>query len=703
MKKLLRLLLVSLLTVSLLMGVVACQRPEPKSEMEQMYDLAVEAGFVGNYEDWLGVLTGVPGAQGEKGADGAAGADGADGAVGDDGLSAYEIYCRYHPAYKGTEEQWINALSDGSLMASYTTHYNIIFALATIPPVLSSLDAIESGYETYACIERGKTYNGIAALPAFHNVSFDTSSNKSDGFTNEQFDAMVETMRELNVFGNEKFHIYVQDATGIAGFGLAANAGLLASQYDIVLCEDGTGAYYWFEKEYIADKTVSADRDEPYELFAARVEQTRKDVASVLSRTDNRYTDYAYDLPRAATLATLDGVTYWYQDAGRLANELEKSVHGEHHSKLLSVFDIEGYDDAVDFTVNLRYDSISEMVGELDEAEKSAYLKLMYGNAYEGTYAALTRTTLDDGTTPVPSDKLVYIGTRVKGFPKVASDAKYGIGGLGEGESVPASYAELNPKYKNPLIFGTEADYALFLAELNNNENYTRALSADEKAAVARDAFHYYIDYAFTMKFTYAMYGEDYDIIVKGHPSEVLGNYANWTSHYQLADGGYVYDKLINSLAEAFHAFDSTGRMIGTMPYGTAAENLAYLGVPMAIGGLPSSTYAGYEPSIDVKFVFNLIDGGISADDNLKARYEGGTLKNHDESGNECDTEFYNVGYFYLSLVTYYDTIDADSYASIFEEKLDAWLRTQNGLGATDSLEGYGVDAQGFLIKPGTP
>ena len=39
--------------------------------------------------------------------------------------------------------------------------YNIIFALATVPPVLAALDSIGSGYETYAIIERGKTYNGI--------------------------------------------------------------------------------------------------------------------------------------------------------------------------------------------------------------------------------------------------------------------------------------------------------------------------------------------------------------------------------------------------------------------------------------------------------------------------------------------------------------------------------------------------------------
>ena len=52
------------------------------------------------------------------------------------------------------------------------TEYNIVFALATIPPVMAALDCIESGRETYAIIERGKTYSGIEAIPYFHNAGF---------------------------------------------------------------------------------------------------------------------------------------------------------------------------------------------------------------------------------------------------------------------------------------------------------------------------------------------------------------------------------------------------------------------------------------------------------------------------------------------------------------------------------------------------
>ena len=39
----------------------------------------------------------------------------------------------------------------------YETTYNVIFTLATIPPVIASLESIASGNETFALIERGKT------------------------------------------------------------------------------------------------------------------------------------------------------------------------------------------------------------------------------------------------------------------------------------------------------------------------------------------------------------------------------------------------------------------------------------------------------------------------------------------------------------------------------------------------------------------
>jgi hypothetical protein len=683
----------------MILGLFSCNKKEEPDSTESLYALAVSAGFEGSYDDWLKALMGTAGEKGEKGDKGENGDQGEKGDVGDKGLSAYELYCKYHPAYSGTEEEWINALADGSLMASYKTHYNIIFTLATIPPVLSSLDAIESGYETYACIERGKTYNGIGNLSKFHNVSFDIKSNQSSGFTEEQFDAMVEQIKKLNVFGNETFHIYVQDATGFAGFSLAANAQLSSSQYDITLCEDGTGAYYYLEQAYIKDKKVTASVDEPYDTFMAEAAKTQEMIDTILSKTDNNYGDYSYDINRAATYSVIDKVTYWYQDYGRLEDLLKTTDNGTSHSKLLSVFGINGYNDEVELKADLRFESISEAVEKLSEQEKTSYLQLMYGSAYEGTYNALTRTTLSDGVTRVPESKLVFIGSRVKNCPQLVSDGEYGVGGLGDTDTVPQTYDELPAKYKTSLIFGTKADYDLFLSQINDPSNYTSTqLSNETLNKIHRAFFNYYVDYIYLMKFTYSLYGDSFDIIVKGHPSEALGNHTEWTSPYSIDD--YKYDKLVDNAIISFHANDSIGRFIGTVPYGTAAENLAYLGTNMAICGLPSSTYTGYEPDVDVKFVLNLIDGDITADTNLKARYEAGNLKNHDKQGNACDTEFYNIGNFYKALVAHYTSTNELESAQIFKEKLNDWLRKVNSLNASADVTGYGVDAQGKLIVP---
>ena len=62
---------------------------------------------IGENDNWFidGVDTGIS----------AYGEDGTDGADGTDGLSAYEIYIKYHPEYTGSEEEWINDFVSGDL------------------------------------------------------------------------------------------------------------------------------------------------------------------------------------------------------------------------------------------------------------------------------------------------------------------------------------------------------------------------------------------------------------------------------------------------------------------------------------------------------------------------------------------------------------------------------------------------------------
>ncbi|MBQ8395632.1 MAG: hypothetical protein IJX54_01385, partial [Oscillospiraceae bacterium] len=239
------------------------------------------------------------------------------------------------------------------------TVYNIIFALATIPPVLSALECIENGYETYAIIERGKTYSGIDKLEHFHNAGFDAANNQSTGFTNTEFETMVAKIKELkgdNVF----FNIYVQDGTALKGAALAANAGLTTEDFHVYMCEDGTGAYAALYNYYVKGRTVNAETDGIFDNYLAQREAVKTQFETVMSKTDNKNADTVlnYNIAKAFALASLDNFTYYIQDEALIVDHLE-SVGDGVKTKLLSAFRADGYMADVEFGLNLKYQKIS--------------------------------------------------------------------------------------------------------------------------------------------------------------------------------------------------------------------------------------------------------------------------------------------------------------------------------------------------------
>jgi hypothetical protein len=610
---------------------------------------------------------------------------------GDNGLSSYEIYCKYHPAYKGSEEDWINALASGELAKSYSTTYNIIYTLATIPPVLAALDSIDNGNETYAMIERGKTYYGISKIENFHNIGFNESSNQSDGFTQELFDKVVNTIEDLNVYGNEKFNIYVQDGTALNALQLAANASLTNSQYNIIMIEDGTGAYQALKQNYIDGKNVSSSNDEVYNYYCQEVNDVKNEVNSILSSNDNKISTYPYDIKKAWALASLDNFTYWLQDESQVKDIIEKANSTDNtKSKLLSVLGFEEYADKVEYHFDSKYASINDYVSNFSDTQKQQYLTLMYGNYYQDTYNALTRTSLEDGTS-VPSKKLVFIGSRIKGSPDLLT--LLGIGKATKKEEIPDDYASLDNKYKNELIFNSEEDYKIFIDTVNNSNSYLETMTESQKDSIRVDAFNYYVNYIMSMKYTYIQYGTTYDIIVKGHPSEVLGEYSKWTNHYVSND--YTYDKLMNDVCLKFHTSDSIGKYIGMVPYGTAAENLAYLGADISLCGLNSSTYTGYDTSVDVLFVLEIANGDITKNTNLNSRYEANNLTYH-VGEEEYVTKYDNSGNIYKNVANIYSKLGNTELYNKYMEMFNNWLKETYSF---DNTSSYDINPQGILIS----
>ena len=575
-----------------------------------------------------------------------------------------------------------------------TVYYNIIFALATIPPVLAALESIESGYETYAIIERGKTYNGIDKLDYFHNAGFDASNNMSAGFTAEEFSSMVEKVKELsgeNVF----FFFYVQDGTALTAASIAANAGLGEEDFHVYMCEDGTGAYDALYNTYIKDKAVTDKADEPYEYFKTRVSEVSEQFDTIMSKSDNKYNDYvlSYDIGKAFALAALPNFTYYIQDEATVASIIGGTAN---KTALGAAFGIEGYDLDSEYTIRLKYRKIAEAVSELSAEKRTDYLTLMYGEYYADTYAALTRT--ERAGESAPAKKLVFIGTRHSGYPDIASNDAYGIGSL---YNIPENYADLPAKYKTELLFSSEADYKVFLDVINNAANYSEGATDAAKNNAKWACFNIYIDYIYTLKLTYALYGETYDIIMKGHPREVIGESEEWGNLYRVAygtdaDGNqlvYSFDKLMDEALLAFHASDSMGKYIGRVPYGTSAENLAYLGADISIAGLPSSTYNGFDTGVEVLFILAETNEDISgAAAQVKSRYEAGTLVYTDKDGKKQTTAFYNIGNIYKALAEIYRSKGNTEIAVKYETLFAEWLKA-NRDGAKD------IDAQGFAVN----
>ncbi len=574
--------------------------------------------------------------------------------------------------------------------------YNIIFALATVPPVLAALDSISGGYETYAIIERGKTYNGIEKIENFNNAGFDPANNLSTGFTSTEFNAMVEKVKELRAAEeNSFFYFYAQDGTALRAAAIAANAGIPLEDFHVIMCEDGTGAYVALEKNFIKNKSTLDGKDEPYDAFEEVLNTAGANFTEVMSKQTNKNSDEAlkYDIKSAFALSVLPNFTYWLQDKSNVYGILSDADG----SKLPGIFGVDGFENETSMMANLRFQTISEKISTLSEKQKSDYLTLMYGDYYADTYAALTRT--ERAGEAAPAEKLVYIGARHSYYPKFASDAKYGIGGLAKTDAVPATYAELDGKYKNSLLFATEADYNAFLAVINDPANYPEGAPEDVITEIKAECFNLYINYIYTMKFTYLLYGMQYDIILKGHPREVIGAYGEWGNRYAVKrtegegetakETKYVYDKLLDNALLAFHASDSVGRFIGMVPYGTAAENLAYLGVEIKICGLPSSTYSGYDPDVDVLFITAETDEAIDGDaSQVKDRYAAGTLTYSTAKGEE-NAVFYNTGNTYKYAAQILKNAGDMAAGNAYEELFLAWLKANRP-------EASDIDAQGF-------
>lgn len=562
--------------------------------------------------------------------------------------------------------------------------YNVIATVASIPPVVASLESISNGCDTYAWIERGKTYSGIESVETFNNLGFDQTKNDTKVLTSDTVVSIASSIEQIKSRDEKAFiNLYCVDYNAYAAYAMIVKAGLNQGEYKIHMIEDGSGAYSDVYNNYVKDIQSSAGHDLAYENYLTKVESCQTTLASIAESNGTTYELENHTV--ALALSSLDNFTYHFQSSQRMKDTLDsnENIVG---SKLYAKLGITTHSSVK--AANIKYKSISEYVASLSAAQKDSYITLMFG-ADKATTQNLFERTSSNGEN-VPSKKLVYIGGRVH-----QSGLTY-VKDMTSLTELKQNYAELASDYKE--VFATEADYNLVYNKIS-------ASNLAEKAKL--EAINQYLEYTYVLKTVQRLYGSEYDILFKGHPRELVNDISTWQeTSYRVNTGteeepNYVsFRELLYDMVNTFYSSDSEGKLIGILPGGVAAENFAYLGYDFALGGVSSSTYTGYEKDVIVEFIISGNNTTIQTDGNVATRYNEGSLAWTKGNNNEYTTLMLNRGNVYKTLMEYYNATNetlSNSYKALYEN----WLINYSDEDeiTAETVANYTIDRQGNIIE----
>ncbi len=571
---------------------------------------------------------------------------------------------------------------------------NIIMASATVPPVMSALESLSNKGKTYALIERGKTYSGIENT-SFINLGFDPTVNNSSGVTNANFNTlMTEVSKIYQEYPNAHYNFFTVDYKCWAPLKVASEVKMKKSDFTIYMVEDGTATYQYantyYQKSFTSETALNNYFDEKVKEVNTLFDQALEDSSVIDSMKNGYVTLYQYVFP----LSTHPNYVHLLQDKVKLQAKLNKYPN----SKINQVYGLTDSNNT-GYTPHINYHSISQRVSELTSQQKSEYLTLMFGQYKDESERLLKRTSLEDGT--VLSDKkLIFIGGRVR-------QSGTNLVPVQTIDKIVENYDDLSNEIKQ--VFLSKSDYDFVYEYLSNPDNYEDSWKneSDEVInAIKEKAFNYYMDYVYSLKLTYRMYGDKYDILFKGHPAETFDSPNKWSGYkVTIEDKDYNFNLYMHKLAYSFHSKDSEGKYIGVLPGGVAAENLAYLGVKTYLCGLASSTYTGYEKTSPILYVINNINGDIRDDIAINQRYIDEELV-WEEDDETIETIFLNYGNRYYVLSNFYkelseketDNNKKDLYLDIsnsYQERFVSWVKSVANL--TDG-EGASIDNIGRII-----
>ena len=571
---------------------------------------------------------------------------------------------------------------------------NIIMASATVPPVMSALESLTNKGKTYALIERGKTYSGIENT-SFINLGFDPTVNNSTGVTNANFNTLkTEVTKIYQEYPNAHYNFFTVDYKCWAPLKVASEVKMKKSDFTIYMVEDGTATYQYantyYQKSFTSENALNTYFDEKVKEVNTLFDQALED-SSVIDSMKNGYVSlYQYVFP----LSTHPNYVHLLQDKVKLQAKLDKYPN----SKINQVYGLTDSNNT-GYTPHVNYHSISQRVSELTSQQKSEYLTLMFGQYKDESERLLKRTALEDGTA-LSDKKLIFIGGRVR-------QSGTNLVPVQTIDKIVENYDDLSNEIKQ--VFLSKSDYDFVYEYLSNPDNYEDSWKNESETvinAIKAKAFNYYIDYVYSLKLTYRMYGDKYDILFKGHPAETFDSPNKWSGYkVTIEDKDYNFNLYMHKLAYSFHSNDSEGKYIGVLPGGVAAENLAYLGVKTYLCGLASSTYTGYEKTSPILYVINNINGDIRDDIAINQRYIDKELV-WIEDDNTIETIFLNYGNRYYVLSNFYkelseketDNTKKALYLDIsnsYQERFVNWVKLTANL--TDG-EGASIDNIGKIV-----
>lgn len=563
---------------------------------------------------------------------------------------------------------------------TYKDNYNIIMTNSSLPPMVASLYSIKDGNDTYAYVQRGKTFAGIDMVNTFHNSGFKTDKNNNQ-FTQAEVAKMAEVIQQIATKKtSSKFTIYVTDYNAYTAYAAAYQAGLSDNRFEVKLCEDGSSTYSQFYTYFVAGKTTAGE-DQPYKKLEEKIAEVETKIDSL---KDSNGRTIGADVPlqdyfAPYALATYENCEYYTQSLGNFKAKADLNANIS-DSKIYEAFGLVESSTPNIKKLNIKFNTVSQLVQSLTPEQKVTYQTLMLGKYRQNAIDMFTRETLSDGVTRVPSKKLVYVGNRAAGQD---------FGRIADLSSLPSSYSELPEEIKITL---SETDYNIVMEELNNSEKkYTDI--------VKLTAFNKFMDYRYTYWYTKTMFGEEYDILYKGHPSEEVGDRNTWEKQkYSIGEGSEDYTDAMFNLVKNFYEKDSLGKTIGVLPGGVAVENFAFLdGINFSVCSGHSSFLTGFETSVPIEYVTLAGSSAstIMGDSQLKTRYTEGTLKN---SAGES-TVYLNEVAVYQSLYKKYEDATATQDVAIKNyalNKYKACMAKTFGITQDEALN-YLIDNRGVV------